>query len=275
MSGSTGLLPVASLLLLLAAACAAEPDNQGSAPADDGRTVGTVYADLHLDFVDPQGNTGKRTYLAKTALCDEAGLGGSRLAGSDLERLGTARVQVWSAPDRVAYRHERFTAPGGSFETGDRCNFELLSTGYHRYVDAAEDTTLTLDSGESITSPTPEAHLWQRTPVAQVSADTTTARSAGGAACAERSIFGSGGSYCIWTGGGAYGFGVEGGALSAVTSASHLLSALVIEQTPAPSGHGIRANLRALVLDDTSVLDDMRPTPATARPARGSAGGLP
>lgn len=274
MSRPSGLVHGASLLLLLTAGCAAEPGNPASPSADTDRTVGTAYADLHLDFVDAQGNTDKRTYLGKTALCDEAGLGGSRLSDSEFERLGTARVQIWSGPGRVAYRHERFSAPGGSFETGDRCAFQLVSTGYHRYVDASEDTTLTLDTGVSASNPAPPAHLWTRAPVVPAAGGSgATTRTAGGAACIERTIAGSGGSYCIWADGGPYGFGTDGSELSAARNTDHLLTGLVVEQAPAPSGHGIRAGLRALVLDDAASLNDMRPTPATARPAQGAGSG--
>lgn len=270
------MLRLGSLIAALAATGCAEPVATGSVDAVPsgpaaGKTIGTAYADLHLEFVDGGGNPDKRTYLGRVALCDEAGLGGRRLSEEDFGRLGTARAQVWSGPDRIAYRYERFRAPGGSFETGDRCVFELVSSGYHRYVDATQDASITLDSGASASEPSPPAHIWNRWATSPDGGSAKPTRSAAGVDCIEQSLPG-GGTYCLWANGGAYGFDQAGSPLSEVRGIGHLLNALVVDQAPDPGGSGIRASLQALVLDDVSALSDMKPRPATARPAH-SAGG--
>lgn len=266
----------ALLAVLAATGCVDGPDAGSINPLPSERTaeneIGTAYADLHLEFVDAEGNSDKRAYLARVALCDEAGLGGSRLSEEDFGRLGTARAQVWSAPDRIAYRHERFRAPGGAFETGDRCVFELVSFGYHRYVDATRDASITFESGASASEPSPPAHVWNRGAAFGGDSPDTPKRSVAGVDCIEHPLPG-GGTYCLWADGGAYGFDRTGSPLSEARGIDHLLDALVVEQTLGPSGHGIRARLDALVLDDASALTDMEPAPATAKPGYSAGGG--
>lgn len=147
--------------------------------------VGAVQADLHLEYLQAGDNAAKASYLHRIDLCEQMGLGGARLDAAEVDRLGTARVQLWTTPERSAARLERYQWVNGPIESRRHCEFSARVDGVHYYVDRDTLTTIDLRTGNVTSEPTPYAHLWQRGAVSgeEVRGGTTTSRH--GMSCME------------------------------------------------------------------------------------------
>lgn len=268
------LVAIASLALL---GCGGAPANRDAdqtkaaigteTGTDITPAVGAVQADLHLEYLQAGDNAAKASYLHRIDLCEQMGLGGARLDAAEVDRLGTARVQLWTTPERSAARLERYQWVNGPIESRRHCEFSARVDGVHYYVDRDTLTTIDLRTGNVTSEPTPYAHLWQRGAVSgeDVRGGTTTSRH--GMSCMEYPLghpdsTAGGGSYCVWSEGSARGFSARGFPLSEASGVTSLFNGLVIDQTPNDQGHGIRVTLREL----TEVADipaaRMRPYPA-------------
>lgn len=257
----------ASVVLMLSTmiACSgASPDPaDADVPSTGTERVGSVYADLQVEYLAAGERVYRSMYDEVGRACRELGIG-TQLPDEYVEKLGTSRLQVWSTHDRVAVRNEVYTYVAGPVEEGRHCDFEPATRGMHLYRDANETATWDLATGvESKAPPRPE-YEWKRTAVATAPAATnpgTHERSASGVPCIEYGTSaGAGGRYCIWSGGGAYGFDTQGSAVSnAMGSEANMLVGLVIDQSPTDNGNGQRVTLSALVLDDDAPFSTMRP----------------
>ena len=250
---------------------AADPD----VPSSGTEPVGSVYADLQVEYLAGGERTYRSMYDEVGRACRELGMG-TQLPDEYVEKLGTSRLQVWSAHDRVAIRNEIYTYIAGPVEEGRHCDFEPATKGMHLYRDAEETVTWDLATGvESKAPPRPE-YEWKRTAVSALPATNPSARerSVNGVPCIEYAqSAGAGGRYCIWSGGGAYGFDTQGSAVSnAMGSEANMLVGLVVDQSPGDDGNGQRVTLSALVLDDDAPFATMRPHAPTLGTRTGGSG---
>lgn len=251
------------MALAVTSACSpASPDRPAEADRPEAAAVGSVYADLQVEYLADGQRLYRSMYDEVGAACRELGIG-TQLPEDYVTRLGTSRLQVWTADDRVAIRNEvhAYTYAGGA-DGGSYCDFQPATLGLHLYMDATETVSVDLATGvESRAPPQPE-YLWKReVSVAGPVEPAIAERSVNGIPCLEYDdVMGAGATYCIWSGGAAYGFDVHGRSVSnAMGGETGMLNALVIDQTPARGGNGQRVTLQALVLDDDAPFAAMRP----------------
>lgn len=264
-----GLIRVGIVVVLAAtSACSHEtPDLPADADASKGATAaGSVYADLQVEYFVKGQRLYRSLYDELGAACRELGIG-TQLPEDHVAKLGTSRLQVWTADDRVATRNEVYAytyADGGSY-----CDFQPVTLGLHLYMDATETVSVDLTTGvESRAPPQPEYRWKREASVSRPIEPAIAERSVNGIPCLEYAdVLGDGATYCIWSGGTAYGFDVHGRSVSNAKGAEDgMVNALVIDQIPTRGGYGQRVTLTALVLGDDAPFAAMRPHAPTVGP---------
>lgn len=243
-------------------------DGMDAGAADAG---GSVYADLRVEYLAGGERVYRSLYDEVGAACRELGLG-TPLPADYVEKLGTSRLQVWTAPDRVAVRNEIYGYTYASdTDAAIPCDFQPATSGLHVYMDGNETVSVDLSTGiESRAPPRPEYEWTREIGVAGPGGrqGALRERNVAGVPCLEYDdVLGPGSTYCVWSGGVDYGFDVDGRSVSNEKGGeAHLLTALVIDQTPSDSGNGQRVTLTGLVLDDDVPFASMRPHAPTIGP---------
>ena len=245
--------------------------------AGDRASMPNIYVDQTIETLDGAGggNPARESYLAARDLCVEAGIAVQPLAESDVEKLGTSRLQRWITPDSAAYRNEEWGAgTAGSSTQEQMCQFVLVSTGVHLYVDSDRMVTLDLGTNE-MHEQKPKATLLQRGPslsmedakasqVAKASASavsTPVEAVEAGQPCLQWQSLDDMGSFCVWSGGTEWGFSVKPGRLLDSHS-DDLLGRIVLKQEPGRS-NPTRVTTREFTLGGKFDDDAMLPVVAS------------
>lgn len=241
--------------------------------------AGSVYADLQVEYLVGGKRVYRSMYDEIAPACRELGIG-TPLPDDYVEKLGTSRLQVWTTAHGVAVRNEVYVYASNA-DAGSHCDFAPATMGLHLYMDGTETVSVDLATGVESRAPPRPDHEWKRetSAVGPASREAAPERSVAGFPCLEYADGpGVGATYCIWSGGAAYGFDPHGRSVSnAKGGEANMLTALVLDQTPSDEGNGQRVTLSALVLDDDAPFASMRPHAPTNGPhaTRGeTAGGV-
>lgn len=250
-------------------ACGSKADAGAASTDASGRAMPPIHADLITEELYRGENSQRRNYRDALVRCQDAGFPITPLSPSQLELLGTVRVQLWFAPGLQVMRQEIFEfalrEPLGS------CHFQLVRDGGQQYVDARVERWVDFKTGET-SEGEPQFHTLNRVAIEPVTAQAAatsagwpvpTASTIAGQACTlwEDPRFG-GRRICLWAGGLEWGFRNDqpsSGCLPELLSIYE--SRIVLAEEPL-SGNGCRITTRSFTVGKPFGPADYAPPPA-------------
>ncbi|MFQ3786477.1 hypothetical protein [Halomonas sp. A29] len=264
-------IALSTLGLVLAACGENTPNPPDMAPEQRSTAMPTIYID---QIVEPYAGAGHRDmYEEMVAACNETDLPLREISAAEKDLLGKARVQRWFAPDKAGYRWESWHYRQGNVHQRQHCQFHLVSTGRHVFIDRSGLYSIQLDDNEpfdTVPLSDRDAGYLSRLPLEDSRVAEGPTRQVAGQECVEIPVPGyEEARTCTWTGGGEWGFDVRSlGQLSvAIASHSDFFRTVILEQRSAgllPDQITTQRFSIGEALDESA----MQPAPATAWPAK-------
>ena len=203
-----------------------------------------IHVELLEEPLDSGRNIRREAYQSLLQSCGEAGFPTTPLSPDQVEKLGTARVELWFSDQvrvlsRESWNFEKDAQPRA-------CNFRLVREGLHSRTDADGVVETDLGSGE-VTRLAGDPGLLERFPaepnvevMAALGYEGPTRISVAGESCAQWTDR-AGATVCLWSGGHHWGFSDAIGASGCSPSPLSMYeNSIVLQQAPPSEGAGCR-----------------------------------